>query len=119
MIDRKIITEQLRTLGVKPALAGYNYLKYALAICYDDINNLHSITKLYCKVAKELDSTPSRVERAMRHVIENAWHIGSSVLQNRIFGYTVSEEKTHPTNKEFIAAVVEYLHEEFDDAEVV
>ena len=65
---------------------------------------LTSVTKvLYPSIAKKHQTTPSRVERAIRHAIEVAWSRGSMDTINAIFGYTVSNGKGKPTNSEFIA----------------
>ncbi len=117
MIDGKVIAEQLRIMGVKPALAGYGYLKEALSKCYADASYKKDVVKrLYVEIAKQFNTTASRVERAIRHAIEVAWSLGNADLQNKVFGYTVSLNRGKPTNSEFIATMSEYLHEISDYA---
>lgn len=119
LLDKKVIAELIRNLGIKPSLSGYDYIKDAVAKCYADATYKYNITKrLYVDIAKAFDTTPTRVERAMRHAIEQAWGLGSIGLQEKVFGYTVSPNKGKPTNTEFIAAAVEYLHETHDYVEV-
>jgi two-component system response regulator (stage 0 sporulation protein A) len=55
------------------------------------------------------NTTPSRVERAIRHAIEVAWSRGQVDTINRIFGYTIHNSKGKPTNSEFIAMVADKL----------
>lgn len=119
-MNEKIIAQQLRLMGVKPALDGYTYLKVAIKKSYCDASYRRSITKrMYIEIAKEFGTTPSKVERAMRTAIEVAWSMGNEDLQCKVFGYTISVDKGKPTNGEFIAAMAEYLHEEFDNEDAV
>ena len=76
----------------------------------NDMDVMNAVTKaLYPAVAKKFGTSPSRVERAIRHAIEVAWDRGNlEVLQN-IFGYTISVEKGKPTNSEFIALIADDL----------
>ena len=72
----------------------------------NDIEMINSITKiLYPTLAKKFKTTPSRVERAIRHAIEVAWNRGNIETINKIFGYTVNTNKGKPTNSEFIALI--------------
>ena len=71
---------------------------------------LNSITKvLYPTIAKKHQTTPSRVERAIRHAIEVAWGRGSLEVIDELFGYTISTGKGKPTNSEFIALIADKL----------
>ena len=71
---------------------------------------LSAVTKeLYPAIAKKNKTTPSRVERAIRHAIEVAWNRGKIETINSLFGYTVAEDKGKPTNSEFIAIVADKL----------
>ena len=104
------ISVTLKTLGVKPALLGYDYLRYAISEVMDDKSLIHNITKrLYRAVANKFETTPSRVERAMRHAVEEAWLVNRLEDVIGIFGNTVSFNKDKPTNGEFIATVADYL----------
>ena len=76
----------------------------------EEINYLGAVTKeLYPAIAKKYDTTPSRVERAIRHAIELAWDRGDTEKINKFFGYTVNGEKGKPTNSEFIAIIADKL----------
>ena len=71
---------------------------------------INAITKvLYPQVAKTFQTTPSRVERAIRHAIEVAWNRGKLETINALFGYTIQNDKGKPTNSEFIAIIADKL----------
>ena len=79
-------------------------------IAVNDMDVINAITKvLYPQVAKTFQTTPSRVERAIRHAIEVAWDRGDLDTLQRFFGYTVSNTKGKPTNSEFIALIADKL----------
>ena len=114
-IEKKTISELLKEIGMKPRLSGFEYIKEAITMCYADASYMRSITKqMYPEIAKTFNTTPSRVERAMRHAIESAWSLGNCYKQNEIFSFTIGHDKAKPTNGEFIACVVEYLHYNLD-----
>ena len=82
----------------------------AIIIAVNDMDVINAITKvLYPQVAKTFQTTPSRVERAIRHAIEVAWDRGDLETLQRFFGYTVSNTKGKPTNSEFIALIADRL----------
>lgn len=98
------ITELLHELGVPANLKGYQYLRCAIMQTCKDMDLLSKVTKmLYPKIATEFQTTPSRVERGIRHAIEVAWNRGNTHVIHKIFGYTISVERSKPTNTEFIA----------------
>ena len=59
--------------------------------------------------SKRFGTTPSRVERAIRHAIEVAWDRGDLETLQKYFGYTVNSAKGKPTNSEFIAMIADRL----------
>jgi two-component system response regulator (stage 0 sporulation protein A) len=104
------ITDIIHEIGVPAHIKGYMYLREAISMVYHDIELLGSITKvLYPDIAKKYKTTPSRVERAIRHAIEVAWSRGNVESISSLFGYTVSMSKAKPTNSEFIAMVADKL----------
>lgn len=104
------ITNIIHEIGVPAHIKGYLYLREAITMVYHDIELLGSITKvLYPDIAKEFNTTSSRVERAIRHAIEVAWSRGNIEAISSLFGYTVSVSKAKPTNSEFIAMVADRL----------
>ena len=83
----------------------------------NDIDIINQITKqLYPEIAIKFKTTPSRVERAIRHAIEVAWARGEQASVERIFGYTISAAKGKPTNSEFIAMIADKLRLELKTA---
>ena len=100
------VTTLLHDMGVPAHVKGYQYLRDAILRCLADAQMIGNITKeLYPKIAEKYDTTPSRVERAIRHAIELAWGRGNVDLMTEYFGYTINLEKGKPTNSEFIAMV--------------
>ncbi len=107
------ITKMIHEIGVPAHIKGYLYLREAISIVYHDVEILGSITKtLYPRIAERFKTTPSRVERAIRHSIEVAWGRGNVDAIRSVFGYTVSASKTKPTNSEFIAMIADKLRME-------
>ncbi|SET60534.1 two-component system, response regulator, stage 0 sporulation protein A [Salinibacillus kushneri] len=104
------ITNIIHEIGVPAHIKGYMYLRTAISMVYHDIELLGSITKvLYPDIAKQFNTTASRVERAIRHAIEVAWNRGNVDSISKLFGYTVNMSKAKPTNSEFIAMVADRL----------
>ena len=104
------ITEILHEIGVPAHIKGYQYLREAIMLTVEDMDVINAVTKvLYPEVARKFGTTPSRVERAIRHAIEVAWDRGDVETLQRFFGYTVSGIKGKPTNSEFIAMIADHL----------
>ncbi|MDR1066299.1 MAG: sporulation transcription factor Spo0A [Clostridiales bacterium] len=104
------VTNILHEIGVPAHIRGYHYMREAIMMAVEDIDVLNYITKeLYPSVAKKCNTTPSRVERAIRHAIEVAWSRGKVDAIDSIFGYTVNNHKGKPTNSEFIALIADRL----------
>ncbi|MFC4799959.1 sporulation transcription factor Spo0A [Neobacillus sp. GCM10023253] len=104
------ITDVLRSMGIPANLKGYIFLREAIQMVFRNVELLGGITKLiYPAIAKLYNTTPSRVERAIRHSIEVGWNRGSIEHLNLVFGNTVSPLKGKPTNSEFIALIADHL----------
>ncbi|WJH34282.1 sporulation transcription factor Spo0A [Paenibacillus aurantius] len=104
------ITSIIHEIGVPAHIKGYQYLRDAITMVYNNIEILGAITKtLYPAIAERYKTTPSRVERAIRHAIEVAWTRGNIDSISFIFGYTINISKSKPTNSEFIAMVADKL----------
>jgi two-component system response regulator (stage 0 sporulation protein A) len=104
------ITNIIHEIGIPAHIKGYMYLREAINMVVNDINLLSAVTKeLYPSIGKQFNTTASRVERAMRHAIDVAWSRGQIDTINKIFGYTIRNEKGRPTNSEFIAMVADKL----------
>lgn len=107
---RKEITKLLHTLGMPTHVLGYEYSREALLIALGNKDILRSITKeLYPAVAQAFNTTPSGVERAIRHAVELAWDRGDIDTIQKVFGFTVSSKKGKPTNSEFLSALADHL----------
>ena len=85
-------------------------MREAIVIAVQDMDVINAVTKvLYPEVARRYSTTPSRVERAVRHAIEVAWDRGDIETLQNYFGYTVSGVKGKPTNSEFISMIADRL----------
>lgn len=104
------VTDIIHEIGVPAHIKGYQYLRDAIIMSVEDTEMLNSITKiLYPTIAKKHQTTPSRVERAIRHAIEVAWSRGKMDTIDALFGYTVNNGKGKPTNSEFIALIADKI----------
>ena len=107
---KNTVTSVIHEIGVPAHIKGYQYLREAIIIAVNDMEVINAVTKvLYPAVAKRFGTTPSRVERAIRHAIEVAWDRGDLETLQKYFGYTVSNTKGKPTNSEFIAMIADRL----------
>ncbi len=104
------VTDMIHEIGVPAHIKGYQYLREAIMMSVDDPAMISSITKiLYPTIAKRFQTTPSRVERAIRHAIEVAWSRGRMETLDSLFGYTIDTGKGKPTNSEFIALIADKI----------
>ena len=111
------ITNIIHEVGVPAHIKGYQYIREAITLAVNDMDVINSITKqLYPTLARKFKTTPSRVERAIRHAIEVAWTRGSMDTNNEMFGNTISATKGKPTNSEFIAMIADKLRLEMKSA---
>lgn len=112
-----LVTNIIHEVGVPAHIKGYQYLREAIIMVVNNIDIINQITKqLYPEIALKYGTTPSRVERAIRHAIEVAWGRGQAETVESIFGYTVSAAKGKPTNSEFIAMIADKLRLELKSA---
>ena len=108
-IEQKV-TNILHEIGVPAHIRGYHYMREAIMMAVNDMDVLNYITKeLYPSIAKKMNTTSSRVERAIRHAIEVAWSRGKIDAIDNLFGYTINNHKGKPTNSEFIALIADRL----------
>lgn len=104
------VTEILHQIGVPAHIKGYHYLRDSIIMCVCRPEIINAVTKeLYPSVAQKYETTPSRVERAIRHAIEVAWDRGDVDILNSYFGYTIHNGRGKPTNSEFIAMISDRL----------
>ena len=108
------VTNIIHEIGVPAHIKGYQYLRDSIMMSVNDMEMLNSVTKLlYPTIAKMHQTTPSRVERAIRHAIEVAWSRGKMDTIDELFGYTVNGGKGKPTNSEFIALIADKVRLEY------
>lgn len=107
---QEVVTKIIHEVGVPAHIKGYQYLREAIVLSVLDMDMLNSITKsLYPEIAKRYQTSPSRVERAIRHAIEVAWGRGKMDTIDELFGYTINNGKGKPTNSEFIALITDRI----------
>lgn len=108
-LDEKI-TSVFLTVGIPAHIKGYHFLREAIRMVYYNPELISRITKeLYPGIAKRFNTTPSKVERAIRHAIEVSWMRGKIENMNKLFGFNVYGKNDKPTNGEFIALVADKL----------
>lgn len=111
------VTNIIHDVGVPAHIKGYQYLRDGIIMAVRDADIINQITKqLYPDLAKKYRTTPSRVERAIRHAIEVAWNRGQIEAMENIFGYTINSNRGKPTNSEFIAMISDKLRLEIRTA---
>ncbi len=109
------ITEVLRRIGMPAHIKGYQYIRTGIMMAVQDITILNYITKLlYPSIAKQYNTTPSSVERAIRHAIEVAWNRGDMAALQEVFGFSISPERGKPTNSEFIAQIADQYRVDYN-----
>ena len=110
MITEKTVAKALCKIGMPCSLGGYEYAKKAVMFILSDEHKYRQITKvLYPSIAKEVGTTPERVERCIRHAVERAFDYGSARELEEIFGNCYSAQKGKPTNSEILFTLAEYL----------
>ena len=108
------VSRLLAAIGIPANITGYKYLRSAIIKVVEDENRIKGITKvLYPEIASEYGATPARVERNIRTAIEVAYDRGNIKLQDKIFGYTINENRGKPTNSEFIAMIADRISLKF------
>jgi len=108
-LDEKLSNIFIRA-GIPPHIKGYQYLRTAVKLAINQPDIVNSITKkLYPTVAEYYSTTPSKVERAIRHAIEVAWSRGKIENINAIFGIKIYSVGDKPTNGELIALIADKM----------
>ncbi len=96
--------------GIPPHIKGYQFLRQAVKLAVHTPSMINNITKqLYPSVASSYNTTPSKVERAIRHAIDVAWSRGKIDNINAIYGIKVFSKGERPTNGELIALISDKL----------
>jgi two-component system response regulator (stage 0 sporulation protein A) len=104
------VTKILHEMGIPTNIKGFGCVRDAIMMAVNDWDIMNYITKgLYPAIAKKRDTTPNRVERAIRHAIEVAFDRGCASAFEEIFGNSYSPHKGKPTNGEFIATIADKI----------
>ncbi len=105
-----IIADMLHKLGIPSHIRGYQYIKEGIMIVYRGGNHISYITKdVYSEIAKKFDTTPTRVERAIRHAIEVSWNRGDINLMEETFGNSLNINRDKPTNAEYLTTIADRI----------
>jgi two-component system response regulator (stage 0 sporulation protein A) len=106
---KPLITQIIQELGIPAHIKGYRYVRQAVELVIKDMDLLGAVTKeLYPQVAENFDSTPSRVERAIRHAIDVVWQRGNQRALEKYFKNNI-KENAKPTNSQFIARIADKI----------
>ena len=107
----KYISEIFMTIGIPAHIKGFQFLREAIKITIEKPEIINCITKqLYPAIAKKFNTSPSKVERAIRHAIEVGWARGKVEQLNNLFGIKIyNGPHDRPTNGEFIALVADKM----------
>lgn len=104
------VTNLLHELGIPSHIKGYQYIRSAILMVYDNPGFIGGITKeLYPDLSVKFNTSIQRVERAIRHAIEVSWLRGDIDLMEEIFGHSVDIDRAKPTNSEFIVTIADKL----------
>lgn len=104
------ISKILHELGIPSHIKGYQYIRDAISMVYNNEGLIGGITKeLYPELSKKYNASVTRVERAIRHAIEVSWNRGDWDLMEEIFGHSVDIDKAKPTNSEFIVTIADKM----------
>lgn len=101
-MQKETVQDVLTGLGIVGTMAGAQYLHDAITFALEDHELIERITKFH-------NTTPSRIERAIRVAIERSWSLASMEYKKRIFGEMASVNSTRPTNMQYIQCIVNYL----------
>lgn len=106
----RVVTDYIHDIGCPAHIKGYYYLRRAIVLCVEDMDIMEQVMKkLYPTIAKEFQTTPSKVERAIRHAIMVSWSRGNMETMQKLFGHTLDRGKGKPTISEFIAMSSDYI----------
>lgn len=104
------LTDLLHSLGIPSHIRGFQYVRDGILITYARKSPINFITKdIYPELSRRYNTTPSRVERAIRHAIEVSWTRGDIKLIDDVFGNSIDINRDKPTNSEFIATIADRL----------
>ena len=110
MIVCEEIRELLEQLGLARKEKGFERLSYAIAVTAQEFERAGSVTKLlYPDLAKHFQTTPEKIERSLRHLIEKSWEKGEKTRFEELFGYHRDNSEIRPANSEYIAILADWI----------
>ena len=110
MIECEEIGELLEQLGLDRKEKGFERLSYAIAVTAKEFERAGSVTKLlYPDLAKHFQTTPEKIERSLRHLIEKSWEKGEKTRFEELFGYHRDNSEIRPTNSDYIAILADWI----------
>ena len=110
MIVCEEIRELLEQLGLARKEKGFERLSYAIAVTAQEFERAGSVTKLlYPDLAKHFQTTPEKIERSLRHLIEKSWEKGEKTRFEELYGYHRDNSEIRPTNSEYIAILADWI----------
>jgi len=105
-----VVTDLLHSLGIPSHIRGFQYIRDGILLMFNSSTPISYITKdIYPELSVKYDTTPSRVERAIRHAIEVSWNRGDMDLMDEIFGNSLNVNRDKPTNSEYITTISDRL----------
>lgn len=111
-----LVRQILLDIGAPDHLIGHPFTVEAVVLCVSDSSYANAITKkLYPQIAAKFDTTASRVERGIRHLIEVTWTRADMDILCGYFGNTVSPDRGKPTNGEFIARIANVVRQQLEE----
>ena len=112
-LKQENIGDVLKRIGIPRHLLGYHYIQDAVRISISDPMKFNKFaTIVYSEIAANNGTKLSCVERSIRHAIDVAFTYGDINEIHKLFGNSYSKNKGKPTNKEFIAMLVELMKED-------
>ena len=106
-----LVRQILLELGTPDHLVGHPFVVEAVLMSVENRNYINNVTfGLYPQIAAKFDTTATRVERGIRHLIEVTWLRGDMDTLTRYFGNTIDPARGKPTNGEFIARLANVVN---------
>ncbi len=108
MINYRKITEILLKLGVKPKMSGFEYLRDATVLQYE--NSEMKLMDIYKKVAEKHNAKPGSVEKNIRNAITAAFNVGGLLTINEFYNTVMYDNTEKYTNLELITLICEIIN---------
>lgn len=105
----RVVSEYLLYLGFNPIRSGYKYLRELIEMQLSGRDILPLKNNGYLVVAMKYDKTADVIDKNIQNSISHVWLKGDSKCLELEFGATIDPNKGKPTNKQFIATIVEKI----------